>query len=330
MIDCEVVFVADRRTGTAIPTLECADFELVETEYFEEVVGALDKVVRGWRHYPSPACFVDNIGQHRNDVVLPLWAGQRSRSRKALLPAICEAYDVAYIGADAYTNAISQDKHIAKSVLRAFGFSVPRGILIRNDHDLELLQTVRYPAVVKPNFEGGSIGISRDCLVSDVNTANLMVRRVHHAHKQPVVVEEFIAGREISLVMAGRHEPSFAEAVELHIGSTSLRETIWSLELKQSDEAINWTLATSEIKPADWTRARRLFSELGKTELLRIDGRLGDGGFVATEISPDVHLGTTGCVAEAFRLVGISFADMFERLITNALDSFSAARNRPK
>jgi|ERR1051325_9644149 D-alanine-D-alanine ligase len=325
MRDRAVVLIADRRTGTAPPTLASTDFELVEDEYYREVCDALEAIDTRVVHYQSLSTFMDNVGKHEHDVVLPLWAGQHSRSRKGLVPAICEAYNVAYVGADAYTSIISQDKHLSRALLQDCGLKTAPGWLATNRADLAALGKTAYPAVLKPNFEGGSIGISQDCLVDNSDAARRMIERLWTAHEQPVLVEEFVPGREVSIVIAQTPRKELVEAVELNVGGISLRDTIWSFELKQTDQALVWSAMTRDLAAEDLQRARAVFHRLGRAELLRIDGRLQGSSFTAIELSPDVHLGTNSSVAQAFHEAGYTYPEMFSALLERA-----AAVHRPR
>lgn len=320
MIDCTAVLIIDVIEEREL-TLEAANFEYADDCEFEELVQALRLACRNVVAYETPKQLIDQIGKHRDDVVISVWSGQHSRSRKALVPSICEAYGIRYVGADAYTNVVAQDKELAKSIARKFGLSTPRSVLIESDADLSLLQSLNYPVVVKPNFEGGSIGISQRCLAREPTTALEVATTLLRAHHDSVLAEEFVEGREVSFVIVGNeNEILCAEAVELVLLSNDLTKMLWSYEIKQSpDVEDEWRLVTHDISEQTRTNCLRLFRALGKVELIRIDGRLdAHGDFQFIELSPDAYLGSDGAVGAAYRLRDISLHVMLEELIRNA------------
>jgi D-alanine-D-alanine ligase len=320
MIDCCAVLIIDTVDDREL-SLQGANFEFADDDEYDELVTALRRACRKVVTYETPKEFINNIQRHTDDVVISVWSGEHSRNRKALVPSICEAYGIRYVGADTYTNVLAQDKALSKSIARQFGFHTPPSVLIDAEADLSLLRALRYPAVVKPNFEGGSIGISQRCLVHDERAAHELIATLLAAHHDSVLVEQFIRGREVSYVVVGnREEILFAEAVELVLLSDNLPDMLWSYEIKQSpDVKEEWRLVTGDLDASTRDNAIRLFRALGKVELLRVDGRIDDAGrFQFIELSPDAYLGSDGAVGAAYALRGQPLHLMLEDLIRNA------------
>ena len=320
-----IVLLADRVSNHSAASLSSADLEFADDEYFGDLLSGLQQIAPSVTHYDNIVGFIDRIEQHRDHLVISTWAGERSRNRRALVPAVCEAYGVAYVGADAYTGAVCQDKHLAKRLCADFGLATPAGVLIRGDADMDLLDTIRYPAVVKPNHQGGSIGIGADCLVASTGAAAGTVRRLLTAFGPPVIVEEFIRGREVSVVFAGsRKGVAVAEAVEITLSGSgpALADTIWSFEMKkQYSRSAAYASAAHLIDAVDMERCTRLFHALQKCEYLRIDGRVHDSGFTIIELSPDAYLGSDGAVAAAFQHRGAGYAEMLITLVRCAYEN---------
>lgn len=299
------------------------DLEYVEAEYMDEISGAIAEVCRDLAVYESPRQFLDRIGEHANDVVLSIWSGKGSRNRRALIPSICEAYGIAYVGADTYTNVLCQDKALAKRFAEKYGFESPSAQLVSSRDELVRIRMLRAPLVVKPNFEGGSIGISSDSLVSSHQAAERQCRTLLDLFRQPILVEEFAEGREVSIVLAGRRERiDVLEAVELYLAADpgGLSHRLYSYEVKKAEdgEIVEQRAITSEAPPELLAAARRLFVALEKVEVLRVDGRLRDGRFQLIELSPDVHLGHDASVAVAFAAAGFTYPAMIRLLLENA------------
>jgi D-alanine-D-alanine ligase len=322
-VDHRVVFIADRVETFDKITIDNLDLEFTEREYFDELSASLGRVSRGVTHYEQPEQFVEHIAEHREDIVLSVWSGVLSRNRKALVPAICEAASIRYVGADAYTNVVCQDKSLAKVFCRELGIDVPSGHLIMNHADLALLELLRPPLIVKPNFEGGSIGISTDNLAQTHVAAASLCERLLRTFKHGVLAEEFVRGREICIVLSGCGDRvDFARAVEVVLHGATIEDRIWSFEIKkQGNIESDYCDVTSELVPDLLDKTFRLFRRLNKVDLIRVDGRLCDGRFYMIELSPDVYLGSHGAFAQAFTLNGYTYDDMVTHLLLNAAAS---------
>ncbi len=95
------------------------------------------------------------------DCAFHIAEGFGRRCREAVAPALCELFDLPYTGSDALTLAITLDKDIARRVVSP-EIRVSRAVLPRSEADEASLHTLHYPALVKPNDEGSSKGISQD------------------------------------------------------------------------------------------------------------------------------------------------------------------------
>ena len=190
MITRSLVFIADRITDHANATLESRSLEMLADTYFHQVQTALNKIAPSVTYYPSPDAFLDNITSHKNDIVLSLWSGAHSRSRRAIVPSICEAYGIAYIGADPYIQTVCADKHLSKTLCSAYGIKTAEDVVLSSEYEFPMLRSLQFPVVVKPNFEGS---------YSDAVT---VCKRLLPHFKQ-LLVEEYIAGEEVSVCVAG-------------------------------------------------------------------------------------------------------------------------------
>lgn len=317
MIERNVVVIADRLQNEEHLSPDRTDYEMVEADYFEEVTASLARIAASHVHFESPTHFLDRIGEYRNDVVLSLWSGQRSWNRKALVPAICEAYGMPYVGADAYTHILSADKWLAKHYAARFGLQGSRGWLIDRPSALADIDDLHFPVVLKPNFEGASIGIAQENLVQTIGDAVRVAEKLFRIVRPPILVEEFISGREISIVLVETTGELFCGTVELVLPQQDIGNTLWSYEPKHSGAYV-WRPVTN-FPSVILSRAISLFKALPKVSVMRVDGRLNDSTFTVIELSPDAHLGTAGGVAAAFINAGKTYDDLLHTLLSNAL-----------
>ena len=67
--------------------------------------------------YKSPSEFCQNINQHKDSIVLSTYYGEAAKNSKALIPGMCEANHMLYVGADSYTQMLCNDKYLSKKYI---------------------------------------------------------------------------------------------------------------------------------------------------------------------------------------------------------------------
>ncbi len=120
---------------------------------------------------------------------------------------------VAYTGAPPFALSLCQRKGLTKQVLLANDVPTPRFRMLTNTV-LPKRHGLHYPLIVKPAREDASTGIDKGSVVYDY--AGLLLR-VEHAFAEfgpPIIVEEFIEGRELHISILGNSPPRVLPAIE--------------------------------------------------------------------------------------------------------------------
>lgn len=321
-LDIEVVLVCDAVSDEDDESfVHSPDGDRPTEGSLELIRSGLERAAARVVHYRTLREFMDNIGKHRDAVVFPYWFGSVSRNRHSLLPAICEAYDVCYVGADAYTKNVCNDKMLSKSISEAAGFRTSSGFTLTCADDLRRLADCEYPRVVKPNWQGSSLGIDDDNLVRSPQGAQAIVERTARHFGWPVLCEEFIPGREISVCVMGDHDgPPIIRAMSwiMNGDRAFLDDRLFSYSLKYIADIQFESFLMDGIIEELRGRCERLFNMLDKVEIMRIDGRMASSGFVVIELSPDLDLRPDGEAATVFAPRG-DYRGFLATLLTNSL-----------
>ncbi len=115
------------------------------------------------------------------------------------IPAILEILKIPYTGSGPYSIALTTDKAASKGVLAACGLPIPKYHIIHNVKDIP--QKLKFPLIVKPQFEDASVGIDHSSVVRNktalLKKINLIIKKL----KQPSIVEQYIDGREINIAI---------------------------------------------------------------------------------------------------------------------------------
>ncbi len=118
----------------------------------------------------------------------------------ALVARTLEELGFAFTGADSRALQFSQDKPAVKERLQKLGIPTPGWQVYES---AEILNWDCFPAIVKPAFEHCSFGITREAVVHDREELSQQVAEVIEKFHQPVLVEDFINGREFHVTVVG-------------------------------------------------------------------------------------------------------------------------------
>ncbi|MCD8044090.1 MAG: hypothetical protein LUH10_13640 [Tannerellaceae bacterium] len=293
----------------------------------DSLVDSLKKIFRNVIMYDNPELFLQKSFLHKNDIIFPYWHGEKSRNKQALIASICETANMVYIGGDTYTNIVCCDKILSKDICRLAHIKTPKHIVVNNritDIDLSLLN---YPLLVKPTYEGTSIGITQNNLIfkEDKNSIIKIVNELFDHLNQPIIIEEFIGGKELSVSIIGwKDNIKIWGAVERYSETDDnyFNNKVHSFEDKLQS-SIKLRQGKHLISDSEVSKLFRLFSWLDKVEYIRVDGKLLDGIFYCFELSHDTTLNPSGSFFTPFSYQGYDHLSVLELLIDNCLERYN-------
>lgn len=225
------------------------------------------------------------------DIVFNIAEGIYGRGREAQVPALLDFYKIPYTGSDETTLCIALDKELTKRILSTYRINTPKYRIITKDQT-EPVGKFHFPAIVKPNAEGSSKGISDASVVSSRKELRELLQKNIKLYRQDMLVEEFIDGREftVGIIGNGKETRVFSPMEICYIRQDS-RYNIYSYNVKQ-----NYKEYVSYKCPADISRdteakmtaaAKRIYEVLRCRDFARIDFRLSkDGEPYFIEINP--------------------------------------------
>jgi D-alanine-D-alanine ligase len=230
---------------------------------------------------------VARLEAYSPDLIFNTAEGRRGRFREAFYPALFDELGFPYTGSDAYALALTLDKQLTKLTLRQHGIRTPGWLYVERLQDLAT-GDLRFPLMVKPNFEGSSKGITQDSIVETVDALKAKVAELLQRYPAGVLVEEFIAGKDVTVpfLAAVQNEYDGVLVPVEYVVDASLagprRYAIYDYELKTKyDQAVS-VRAPAAI-PGDTAAemrrmAQKVFQVLECRDLGRIDFRLSDAG----------------------------------------------------
>jgi D-alanine-D-alanine ligase len=268
--------------------------------------------------------FLDNIRRENVDIVFNIAEGRGTyRSREAQVPAILEMLDIPYTGSDPLTLAVCLDKPLTKRLVAAEDINTPGWLVIASGEELYQApwEKLKFPVIMKPASEGSSKGIRLTSLAHDIRQAEVEVRRVLDTYRQPVMVEEFIDGDEVTVGMVGNSPPRIVGMMRV-VPKKPVEHFVYSLEVKRDyvnlvDYECPARLSKNTLDAIE-RFALAAFKTLGCRDFSRIDFRVSrDGTPYFLEINPLPGLGSYSDLV----IMALMLGWKYEALIGSVLDA---------
>ncbi len=212
---------------------------------------------------------------------------------------LLELLNLCYTGAPPLTLGICQSKILTKKILTSLKIKTPKFKLLKS-LDMPLNLGLRYPLIVKPVYEDASVGIDNNSVVDNIDSLKKRIKYLFNYLNQPVLVEEFIPGRELNIAILGDENPVVLPISEIDF--SNLPEGfhhIVSFQAKWDPYHITYH-KTIPICPAPLEEnirkeveqiALKCFKAVGCRDYARVDMRLSkDNELYVLEINPNPDL----------------------------------------
>lgn len=200
--------------------------------------------------------------------------------------ALLEELEIPFVGSNTFAISVAMDKSLAKKMWRQAGLPTSPFHVARTEEDCAIFRDdppFGYPLFIKPVAGRGSAGITEESVVENFDQLVKGVRERYAAIGQPVLIERFLRGREITQCVLGNGEDT---------------RVLPPLEIAYCEDALTLTFDKKEVDddtficPARLTEeetammrelARKAYRTLGFDDYGRIDAILTDEGPVLLE-----------------------------------------------
>jgi D-alanine-D-alanine ligase len=195
--------------------------------------------------------------------------------------AILEELGVPYVGSNSFTISLATDKSLAKRMWQHAGLPTSLFIVAHRPADCEPFRDAPpfpYPLFIKPVAGRGSAGIDDHSVVWDYQQLVNGVSRRLRAIGQPVLVERFLRGREITIGIVGNGQGARAlPMLEIRYAGDDVTLTF---DKKERDDDLFLCPAPLDVEQAEGMRqlAIRAYQTLGFSDYGRIDTILSEEG----------------------------------------------------
>jgi D-alanine-D-alanine ligase len=297
---------------------------LIETGYTVELSG-----VHGVEVYDVLA----KLSANKPDLLFNLCESMDGDPRnEPTFAGLLDLFGIPYTGAGLLSLATCLYKHRTKDVLIANHVPTPPYRMLRDEADLAdpSLDTLDYPWFVKLAHEDASLGITEANVVADAAALRARSRELMRDHKQAVLAERYVEGREINVTLMGHGDN--VDVLPLHeidfAAMPSDRPRIVSYAAKWDENHVDYVgtkpVPLREAAPALIAEIERVSKAAWRAVELRdygrVDLRVDDAGVPwVIDVNPNPDISPDAGVTRAAAAAGMSHPQMVEKIARIAL-----------
>jgi len=193
------------------------------------------------------------------------------------------------------------------------------------------LDDLTWPLFVKPAYEGSSKGVLAKSLVHGRGELEEAVALLYRGCRQPLLVEEFIDGDELTVGVLGNRPPEVLGVMRVLPKEAQSGPFVYNLEVKREWERCLHYECPAKIAPADTVTVEQAaltcWRALGCRDVARFDYRLRAGVPYFLEVNPLPGLSPkSGDLVFIARFNGIEHTELIRRIIDAALERIERER----
>ena len=239
-----------------------------------------------------------------------------------------ELMGIPYTGAPPIGLANCQSKYLTKKILAAVGVKVPNHFYV-NEMPFTIPDNMKYPMIVKPAYEDGSVGIENDSIVFDEDALKKRVEYVFTEFNQHVLVDEYIDGRELNVSVFGDKEPEVLPVSEIDFSAMPPnyhRIVSFQAKWEADHETYHKTIPicpaqlSDEIVEKIKDIAIKAFHAMEVRDYTRIDMRLTpEGELYVLEVNPNPDITEGVGFARSANAAGYNYDILLDKIVKLAL-----------
>ncbi len=232
-----------------------------------------------------------------------------------------------YTGADYPALVLSQDKRQIQQRLRDAKVSTPVWKVYCSASEVKGWDL--FPAIVKPAFEHYSLGIERESVVTTSAELAHRVDYIVKKYEEPVLVEEFIDGRELHVGVFGNGKLHMLPPAEIDFSIfNDIHDRLCTYDANFTPESLAYQNSWAKL-PVEFTREelkkleKAVFGAYRATncrDYARMDVRVRNGKVYVLDVNHNADLSPDNSLIKAAELVGISYGQFGSLLVTLAAE----------
>lgn len=303
-------------------------YSMEETAEFdkESTVEAIEEEIRYAGYEPDKIGNVYNLVERLAagdcwDLVFNITECLYGDGRESAVPALLDQYKIPYVFSGPVVMGISLNKYYSRLVVGAAGVRVSPGNVVYNREEIDSkIEGLKFPLFLKPVSEGTGKGITTKSIVNDVYQLKSLCEELLNEYHQPVLVEEYMPGREFTVGIVG------CGASSRHVGAMEIvcKDNMpYCNEVKENfEQYVEYKLvAEEEVLEECYRVAQQAWIALNGVDAGRIDLRTDRYGKICfIEANPLAGLNPKiSDLPILCRMNGVSYRQLLNEIISSAV-----------
>jgi D-alanine-D-alanine ligase len=247
-----------------------------------------------------------------------------------------ERLNIHFTGSGSQALRLCLDKAVTKAKLIQYGVNTPvYDVFYPGD---QIQTKCRYPAIVKPVHEDGSIGITNNSIARNDIELALRVEEIHRVYHQAALVEEFINGRDITASILGNGDDTVVLPLSEIAYPSQFGSKFLTFEAKWLSGSLDYQTSVAicppVLDPTVELRIKQIALEayhiMGCRDYARVDFRLRDDNPYVLEVNPNpcINPNDSGFV-RCGKVAGFQYADLIHQILKQSMKARTKSRNMP-
>ncbi len=306
-------------------------FEIEESDpiaEYEELAADLRRV--GFDAYilnirDSIDTFFKDFEKNKPDVIFNLVEIYKDNPAHEMgFASILELMNIPYTGAPPLALGTCQNKMLTKKILKSVGIRTAEFQLIEEPKKI-YRHKLEYPIITKPALEDASVGIDVGAVVTNHKELKARIDYILEEFEQPVLIEEYIEGRELNVAVLGDKRPRVLPISEIDF--SEMPDHLYNIVSYQAKwephhEAYHKTIPICPAPlPEEKTKeageiALKCFQTMGVRDYSRVDMRLSDDNkLYVLEVNPNPDLTADAGFMRSANYAGLSYRKTLKRIV---------------
>jgi D-alanine-D-alanine ligase len=251
----------------------------------------------------------------------------------ASIPGTLELLRIPYSGTGMIGQSINSNKFFTKNILELWGITIPKYQLVKEKND-PINPSLNFPLISKLNEIHGSLEMDKTAVSLDPTSLQKRLKFLIDTYRQPVIVEEFISGREITVIAVEGSNTKLYAAEKVFTSTTPNPYQIVTFDINWNENIRpenSFRYEKYELPETVKTQVKTAMEVLKMEDYAKFDLRLDSAGrhyFIDANSNPAI--GPKGCaISSILELYHISFQEILGRIIKNTLNGQTKDFNLP-
>jgi D-alanine-D-alanine ligase len=233
------------------------------------------------------------------------------------IQSLLELRGLKYTGSKVLASALAMDKDMSKVIFRQAGVQTADWFTVK-ERSFELVlitdeikQKIGFPCIIKPNDQGSTVGLKIVQDESEVEEGIVIAQK----YSSKALIEKYIPGRELTVAILLNEALPVLEIVP--------KSGFYDYKHKYTSGMSEYIVPANipdEVARKAQQQALTAFQALGCEGYARVDFRMNNQNeLYCLEVNTLPGMTATSLVPKAAKAVGITFENLIERIIRQAL-----------